>query len=62
MEIVIRLDTVEPPAGSVRLLAGPDSSDRGAQTAGIGFVGWLGLLRALYEVIGSRGEGSPGGR
>jgi hypothetical protein len=62
VEIVIWLDTVEPPAGSLRVLAGPDLSDRGAEAAGVGFAGWLGLLRALYEVIGSRGEGPPGGR
>jgi hypothetical protein len=62
VEIVIWLDTVEPPAGRVRLRAGPDGSERGVEAAGVGFVGWLGLLRALYEVIGSRGEGPPGGR
>lgn len=61
MEIVIRLDTVEPPVGSVRLLAGPDLSYRGAEAAAVGFAGWLGLLRALYEVIGSRGD-RPGGK
>jgi hypothetical protein len=60
VKIVIWLDAVEPLAGSVRLLAGPDLSDRGAEAAGVEFVGWLGLLRALYEVIGSRGERPPG--
>jgi hypothetical protein len=62
VEIVIWLDTVEPPAGRVRLRAGPAGSDRGAEAAGVGFAGWLGLLRALYEVIGSRSEGPADGR
>jgi len=31
-------------------------------TAGeIRFTGWLGLLKALYEVTGSAGPGPPGG-
>jgi hypothetical protein len=61
VEIVIRLDTVEPPAGRVWLLADSDSCCRGAEAAAVGFAGWLGLLRALYEVVGSRGEPPPGG-
>jgi hypothetical protein len=62
VEIVICLDTVEPPTGSVRPLVGPNVSDRDAEAEGVGFAGWLGLLRALYDVIGSRGEGMPGAR
>lgn len=62
MQIVIWLDTVDPPAGNVRLLAGPDSAHRDAEVTGIGFAGWLGLLRALYEVIGSRGDRGPPGK
>jgi hypothetical protein len=61
VEIVIWLDTVEPPAGNVRLLTGLDSSYRPAAATRVSFAGWLGLLRALYEVIGSRGEHPPGG-
>ncbi|HEV8166034.1 MAG TPA: hypothetical protein VGR74_16600 [Actinomycetota bacterium] len=49
MEIRIRLDQSDPPAGRLRLVAGPDAQEG----AGIGFVGWLGLLRALDQVIGS---------
>ena len=62
MEVVIWLDTVEPPAGSVRRVAGTDLPGPGAEATGVEFTGWLGLLRALYEVIGSRGERSPGGQ
>jgi hypothetical protein len=48
-----RLDQSDPPAGRLRLVAesvaGPDAQEG----EGIGFVGWLGLLRALDQVIGS---------
>jgi hypothetical protein len=56
MEILISLESMEPPAGSVRLVPGHDLSCRDEQPKVVGFAGWLGLLRALYEVIGSRGE------
>jgi hypothetical protein len=61
VQIVIRLDTVEPPAGDVRLVADPELPGRGADPATVGFAGWLGLLRAMYEVMGSRGGPPPGG-
>ena len=60
MEILISLDRVEPPAGRVRLVAGHDLTCRGEEGEGVGFAGWLGLLRALYEAIGSRGERPAG--
>ena len=56
MEILITLDAKEPPAGSVRL--GPDNgvaSRAGTETM-VEFAGWLGLLRALYDVLGTGGE------
>jgi hypothetical protein len=62
VEVVISLDTVEPPAGCLRLVADPESAGRGPDAMGVDFTGWLGLLRALYEVIGSRGEGPPAGQ
>jgi hypothetical protein len=57
MEIRITLDRAEPPAG--RLRAVPDPGHRHAgQDEEIRFTGWLGLLRALYEVTGRPGAGS----
>jgi hypothetical protein len=53
MEIRIRLDQSDPPAGRLHRVvesgAGPDAQE----DEGIGFQGWLGLLRALDQVIGS---------
>ena len=61
VEIRIGLDQVEPPAG--RLRAGPAAGQAHQPvTAGeIRFTGWLGLLKALYEVTGAAGPGLPGG-
>ena len=56
MEIRISLDRVEPPAGSLRLVAGADPPPRpagGQEGEEVPFTGWLGLLRALYQVVGS---------
>jgi hypothetical protein len=52
VEILIRLETLEPPAGTVALVTGrdPTSADQGT---GIAFVGWLGLLRALDDLMAS---------
>src|SRR5664279_1809711 len=61
MEILISLNSLEPPAGNVRLVPGHDLSYGSDQSKAFGFAGWLGLLRALYEVIGSGGE-TPNGR
>ena len=59
VEIHLSLDTIDPPAGRLRVLPGPGGP--GGPGAGNGgpaarearFCGWLGLLRALYEVTGS---------
>lgn len=40
--ITILLDAIEPPAGRVSLAGGPE----------LAFVGWLGLLRVLSELLG----------
>lgn len=57
MEIVISIETLDPPAGQVRLVPpaapGPGVADH---TRCAGFTGWLGLLRALDDMIG---RGSP---
>jgi len=58
VEIRIVLDRAEPPAG--RLLVVRASGQVPAPCAGqeIGFTGWLGLLRALYEVTAEPGAGA----
>ena len=60
MEIRISLDRVEPPAGSLRLVSGeappPPRPAGGQEGEEVPFTGWLGLLRALYQVVGSPGE------
>ena len=61
VEIRIVLDRAEPPAGRLRVVraAGQDSGPRGGQE--ISFTGWLGLLRALYEVTAEPGESAGPG-
>jgi hypothetical protein len=58
VEIRIVLDRAEPPAGRVQVVgaAGQALGRRAGQE--IGFTGWLGLLRALYEVTAEPGDGS----
>lgn len=50
MEIRIILDRVEPPAGRLRVV--PGHGRAGQKDTEVCFTGWLGLLRALYEVTG----------
>ena len=57
MEIRIVLNRVEPPAGHLRVVRAPGPG--GGQE--IGFSGWLGLLRALYEVTAEPGPGARPG-
>jgi hypothetical protein len=54
MEIRISLDRVEPPSGSLRLVASAELPRPVERQEGeeVPFTGWLGLLRALYQVIG----------
>ena len=44
VEVRIALDALDPPAGAIRV-SGDDTVLR--------FTGWLGLLRVLYQVMGS---------
>ena len=44
VEVRIVLDALDPPAGTIRV-SGDDPELR--------FTGWLGLLRVLYQVMGS---------
>jgi hypothetical protein len=57
VEIRIILDRAEPPAGRLRAVPDPGHCHAG-QDEEICFTGWLGLLRALYEVTGGPGAGS----
>jgi hypothetical protein len=52
VEIRILMDRVDPPAGRLSTVASADR-DPGRQAEEIGFTGWLGLLRALYEATGA---------
>lgn len=52
VEIRIALDGMDPPTG--RLWS--DAAGR-ADEAPLSFTGWLGLLRALYEVLEQTGDG-----
>ena len=58
MEIRISLDRAEPPAGRLRLVTGPDPAAGPAEGKEIPFTGWLGLLRALSQVVSQGGPES----
>jgi hypothetical protein len=59
MEIRITLDRVEPPAGRLRLVPSPGPTPRPADGEEIPFTGWLGLLRALSQVVGPPDDHPP---
>jgi hypothetical protein len=61
MEIRIVLDRAEPPAGRLRVIRGPWQDPGPGAGQDIGFSGWLGLLRALYEVTAEPGQGAGPG-
>ena len=56
MEIRIVLDRAEPPAGRLRVVGAPGQAAGPGAGQEIGFSGWLGLLRALYEVTAEPGQ------
>ena len=60
VEIRIVLDRAEPPAGRLWVV---DSGQAHGPHAGqgVGFSGWLGLLRTLYEVTAEPGDASHPG-
>jgi hypothetical protein len=51
VEIRVTLDSVDPPAGRLRVVSG--AGHAGGEQGDVSFVGWLGLLRALSVVTGS---------
>jgi hypothetical protein len=60
MEIRIVLDRVEPPEGRLRVVPAPEHDYEAGKAEEIRFTGWLGLLRALYEVTGADSTNPPG--
>ena len=56
MEIRIVLDRAEPPAGRLRVVGATGQAPGPGAGQEIGFSGWLGLLRALYEVTAEPGQ------
>ena len=56
VEIRIVLDRTEPPAGRLRVVD-PEQAHEPHAGQEVGFSGWLGLLRALYEVTAEPGDG-----
>jgi len=61
VEIRIVLDRTEPPTGRLRVLRAPGQAPGPGAGQDIGFTGWLGLLRALYEVTAEPGESAGPG-
>lgn len=57
VEIRISLKTSEPPTGSV-ILGAPFTIEQPPME--VAFTGWLGLLRALDEIL-ARSDGAPSG-
>jgi hypothetical protein len=49
------LDIAEPPAGRLRVVD-PGQAHQPHAGQDVGFCGWLGLLRALYEVTAEPGN------
>jgi len=62
VEIRIVLDQVEPPGGRLRIASDPRQAHGPLNDVEIGFTGWLGLLKALYEVTGAEVPGAGDGR
>ena len=61
VEIRIVLDRAEPPAGRLRVVRAAGQAPAPRTDQEIGFTGWLGLLRALYEVTAEPGESARPG-
>jgi hypothetical protein len=57
VDVLIRLEHAQPPAGLVRRLREEERPAPETRDA-LPFVGWLGLLRALSELVREAGEGT----
>lgn len=55
MKIEITVESLDPPLGWITCLA-DDGREPGVGERGVEFVGWLGLLRVLDELIGAPGH------
>jgi len=55
MKIEIIVDSLDPPLGRITCQAG-DTPTPGDGGRGVEFVGWLGLLRVLDDLIGAPGR------
>ena len=58
MEVRISLDQLEPPVGRLAVASAPDVPEQARP--GVPFTGWLGLLHALSDAIGSAGDAPIG--
>ncbi len=56
MKIVVSLGSTEPPVGEIVLIGDDQAPDDDASADRVEFAGWLGLLRALESVLGTRYE------
>jgi hypothetical protein len=56
MDLLIRLERERPPVGEVVVVAG---SNTGVTGSGASFVGWLGLIRVLEDLVSAPPE-APG--
>jgi hypothetical protein len=61
VEIRIVLDRAEPPAGRLQVVGAPGQAHEPHVGQEISFSGWLGLLRALYEVTAESGDAPHSG-
>lgn len=57
VEIRIVLDVIEPPVGRLRVVSDLGQAHHPGSEREITFTGWLGLLRALYQVTAEPGTG-----
>ncbi len=59
VEIRIIVERPDPPCGRLSVVAEAGQGQHQPDPAAFCFTGWLGLLKALYEVTGA-GGGEPG--
>ncbi len=59
VEIRIIIERPDPPCGRLSVIATAEQGQHLPDPVAFCFTGWLGLLKALYEVTGAAG-GEPG--
>jgi hypothetical protein len=60
VEILISLETIDPPVGQLWVASPHGSVPERGEGKKFRFTGWLGLLRALYDVTGPPAGESAG--